>query len=152
MFFASLDWLYKHPKALVHHIPKFASDHSFLLLEDQVGLPPQARRFFLDKRYLDLPDFEQAVTIAWTSSHEGTKMFQVCENIKSYRIELLKLCKLHKMNSGLAIKELSGKLELLENTVGTRDWEEWHKLKKELANEYKKEVAYWFQKSRVQWL
>lgn len=105
-FFASPDWLYHHPKARVQHISKFASDHCFLVLDDQAPSHHQARRFFFDKRMLELPDFEKTVVQGWMSATEGTQMFQVCEKIKSCRLELLKLSKLHQMNSSRVIQEL----------------------------------------------
>lgn len=56
------------------------------------------------------------------------------------------------MNSGRTIREIKGRMEAMQTNGGARNWQEWQHLQGELAEEYKKEEAYWQQRSRVQWL
>lgn len=87
-FFASPEWHYNHPQAVVHHVPKQASDHCLLVLEDKLSGLKVGRRFQFDMRLLDLPDFEYVVSNAWNRHQEGTPMYQVCERIKMCRVAL----------------------------------------------------------------
>lgn len=50
-----------------------------------------AKRFYFDKRYLEVPNFEQVVHKACNSSQAGNPMFQVCKKIKELRVALLKM-------------------------------------------------------------
>lgn len=102
-FFVSHEWLYQCPNTIVHHINKQSSNHCLILLEDQLDKPSAAKRFYFDKRFLELLDFEKTVEQAWLTPQSGTPMFQVCARIKECRIGLLKLWNQHKMNSGKAI-------------------------------------------------
>lgn len=60
-FFAFLEWMVQNPHAMVSHIQKQASNHCLLLLDKDRGREKPPRRFYFDKRYLELPDFEQVV-------------------------------------------------------------------------------------------
>lgn len=89
-FFASLEWIYQFPNAVVHHIQKQASDHCLLILDDKPQAQHITRRFYFDKRFLDIPDVEKEIDNAWNTPQQGTLMFRVYERIKSCRISLLK--------------------------------------------------------------
>lgn len=64
-FFVSPEWLYQNPKTLVHRIHKQSSDNCLVLFEDRMDKPFSAKRFYFDKRLLELPDFGKVVTQAW---------------------------------------------------------------------------------------
>lgn len=79
-------------------------------------------------------------------------MFQVCKKIKELRVALLKMRGMQLLNSGKEIRELKGKMEAMQNARGDRDWLAWKQLQQKTGEEYRREEAYWHQKSRVQWL
>lgn len=69
-FFASPDWHYLFPKAMVHHVLKQSSDHRMLILEDnQVGHQVKAR-FQFDKRLLEALEFEEVVAMTWNEHQQ----------------------------------------------------------------------------------
>lgn len=112
-FFVSHDWLYNSPKAIVHHIQKQSSDHYLVLFKDQLDKLGFTKRFYFDKRFLDLVDFERTVEQDWFTPQIGTHMFQICAKIKACRLSLLKLRNQDKMNSGSSIKDIKEKMDIL---------------------------------------
>lgn len=90
---------------------KQTSDHCLLVLDNDPSSSRIKKRFYFAKRLLDIPEFESVMEKAWNSNQQGTPMFQVCGRIRNCRIELLKLKSLYHLNSGLAIREIKGKME-----------------------------------------
>lgn len=103
-FWPSPEWTLQYPNAKVHHIQKQTSDHSLLLLEDKPHDVPIVKRFYFDRKMLEVSDFAKTVTEAWTSHQEGFLMFQVSEKIKNYRMILLKLRRQHNCRMVLPIR------------------------------------------------
>lgn len=110
-FLASPEWTYQNPNFVVHHAQKQTSDHCLLMLENKPSRLHIAKRFYFDRRFLKVSDFEQVVNGAWNAQHFSTPMFQVCERIKSCGVALLKLRGKNKMNSDQDIMEINGKIE-----------------------------------------
>lgn len=69
-FFASLDWHYLFPKAVVHHVLKQSSDHCMLILENNHVAYHVKARFLFDKRFLEVQEFEEVVTKAWNAHQQ----------------------------------------------------------------------------------
>lgn len=59
--FASLEWIYQFPKAIVQHVQKQASDNCLLILEDKPLSQHISKRFYFDKRILEVPAFKEEV-------------------------------------------------------------------------------------------
>lgn len=129
---ASPEWLFHNPDTIVNHVHKQASDHSLLLMNTVKGQERSHKRFYFDKRYMDIPAFEQVVDHAWNRPQVGTPMFQVCNRIKECRMELLKLRGLHMLNSGQAISKLKNRMTEMQRAGGARNWQEWDHRQKEL--------------------
>lgn len=60
-FFASTSWHYQFPNAIVNYIQKQASDHILLILETKPNCQSRSKRFYFDKRFIELPGFEQTI-------------------------------------------------------------------------------------------
>lgn len=57
MFFASPEWTYQNPKAVVNHVQKQTSDHCLLRLEVRPSRLHTVKRFYFDRRFLEVPNF-----------------------------------------------------------------------------------------------
>lgn len=60
-FFVSPEWQYHFPNTVVHHISKKALDHCMSIMDTQPTKQLSPPRFFFDKRFLELPGFEEEV-------------------------------------------------------------------------------------------
>lgn len=150
--FISPKWSTQHPHVVVSHIPKQTSDHCLLLLNDKPQRQQAPKRFYFDKRFLELPNFEREVEQAWNIVQHGVPMYQVCSRIKCCRVALLKLKGQHILHSSVAINKIKGRMEKMQKEGNDRNWSEWKKLQGNLGEEYRKEEVFWQQKSRIQWL
>lgn len=121
-FLASPDWILQYHQATVTHVYMQSSDHTLLILEDKPHFHSPPRRFYFDKRFLDLPEAESVIDSAWNTSCQGTPMFQTCERIKLSRIGLLKLKGAHHLNSSRTIRDIKGKMEDMQKEGGNRNW------------------------------
>lgn len=97
-------------------------------MDTKGGRQHQARRFYFDKRMLEVPDFQQVVNQAWNIRQTGTPMFQVCARIKECRLALLKLRGMQNLNSSKAIRDIKGQMKDLQRVGGNRDWIMWNQL------------------------
>lgn len=57
-FFGAAQWLVDHPTAVVHHVERYASDHSLLMLDTKPDQRRWKTRFYFDKRWIHKPGFE----------------------------------------------------------------------------------------------
>lgn len=142
-FFASPEWHYLFPKAVVHHVLKQSSNHCLLILEDNPVGHRAKSRFQFDKRLLDDPEFEEVVENAWNDHQQGTPMYQLCGRIRSSGIALLKLKSMIHMNSAQAISGIKRKMETMQCEGRKRNWIEWKMLKQELGEQYRRGEVYW---------
>lgn len=64
-FFDSPEWIYQCPSDVVHHVQKQSSDHSLPMLDDMLSKQHTTRRFYFDRRFMKVSDFEKVGTGAW---------------------------------------------------------------------------------------
>lgn len=74
-FFASPGWTHQYPHAVVQNIQKQVSDHCMLILEAKPLDQKSKRRFYFDKRFLELPEVEKVIEHAWNSPCVGSPMY-----------------------------------------------------------------------------
>lgn len=125
------------------------SDHYLLLLDSKPQGQPTHKRFYFDKRLLELLKAENVISSAWNKTCRGTPIFQVTQRIKETRLALIKLHGAHQMNPGKAIREVKNRMEALQLLGGARDWNKWTYLQVQLDEAYKREEAFWHKKSRI---
>ncbi|GAA0170967.1 hypothetical protein LIER_43889 [Lithospermum erythrorhizon] len=96
----------------VTHLPMIGADHFPLLLNLEVPKNRVNRRFVFDKRWIKKEGCESTVKEAWSKRFQGSRWFQVCEQIKCVRQALIKWCKRHNFNSRVRIDELQVRIKL----------------------------------------
>lgn len=64
-FFGSAQWLLDHSTAMVQHVERHSSDHSFLIMDTHPAQSRRRVRFYFDKRWISKPGFEETVEKAW---------------------------------------------------------------------------------------
>lgn len=75
------------------------------------------------------------VNNVWNAHQQGTLIFPVCERINKCRLYLLELRRVHNMNSRKAIQDIKGKIEVMQEEGGTRNWTGWEQLQRDLGEE-----------------
>lgn len=82
-------------------------------MDTKGGRQHLAKRFYFDKRMMEIPEFKQVVDKAWNTRQLGTSMFQVCARVKECKIALLKMQGLQNLNSGKSIWDIKRQMEVL---------------------------------------
>ncbi|KAK6120408.1 hypothetical protein DH2020_045888 [Rehmannia glutinosa] len=151
-FFGSLDWLSNFPNAISQVNFRSSSDHCMICLDSSPFKKPLKKRFFFDKRWLHRERIDEVVQKSWCVDFSGVPMYRVQSKISECRIRLLKWSSNFRNLSNARMKLLNLDLDLERKKGGERDWNKWHKLKREMDVEYLQEEQYWKQKARIQWL
>lgn len=119
------------------HEEKQTFDHNLIKLVSDPEVNRVKKRLCFDQRWLQWREITEVVENGWQQEQAGTRIFQVCSKIKSYRLTLLKWSKGLMTNSGKQIQKLKLEMEELNRQRENRDWQTWDRLKMTLHGAYK---------------
>ncbi|KAI5334024.1 hypothetical protein L3X38_024157 [Prunus dulcis] len=116
--------------------------------------PWRRKGFFrFESMWTQHEDCESIIANAWNTSFTGMLMYQVCEKIKTTRIQLMQWQRSMFGTTKTEIQRVRSQLDVVwrqpnsENTTAT-----YHLLMSQLDSLLSREQAFWKQRSKVSWL
>lgn len=89
MFFGSAEWMVDFDKTVVQHILNQVSDHSMLMLYDNLQKQKMKSRFIFYTRWCSMRGCAKTVQNYWNIEVEGSRMFKFHNKLKYFRQGLL---------------------------------------------------------------
>ena len=154
------EWIQLFPSTRVRIIPFAPSDHHAIIVDCIHEAGQQTRRkhhFKFEAMWIKREGCEEVVRKAWEVPHEGTKMFQLCQKIKTCRMDLINWSKQGIFSLPSKIKGLRAKLSTIDSNIHDV-WQdhsrliERHSTRKELNFLISQEEVNWRQRLRISWM
>ena len=167
IFFARLDrgvstseWHLLLLDAYVRNLPFAFSDHHAVMVDFEARAersPPKKHLFRFEAAWITREGCEDVIREAWSLPQSGTRMFQLCQKIRSCRMALLQWSKNDVHSLPHQIKEAWAKLANYEANLQS-SWNDQEIMRdrnatrKTLNNLLTQEEIYWRQCSRISWM
>ncbi|GLT60633.1 hypothetical protein SLA2020_333910 [Shorea laevis] len=150
---ANSDWFQCYPHAQILHELKIGSDHSPLILCSNAFLKPPRKLFRFELKWTLENGYQECIQNGWQVHITGSEQYKVLGKLKNCRADLISWSKKLRGNPQGEIKLLHEQLDFMQNQE-PNDANMMHQkmLIHKLNDLWAKEEAYWFQRSRVNWI
>ena len=93
--FATVDWIISNPHYALRNLPILRSNHGPIILDFKVQQPFRKRPFRFEKMWLTHEGCKTLVQNAWSIYSQGSRAFQLHQNLKNVRKEFYSCIKMY---------------------------------------------------------
>lgn len=113
-FFGLAEWMVEKDIVKVSHILRQASNYSLLILDTQPLRRNTKSRFIFESQWIKNQTCDKLVQEAWSTVGRASRMFQVKQKLKCYKLSLLKWKREQRKNDRLKIELIQKEIECMQ--------------------------------------
>ncbi|GKV02210.1 hypothetical protein SLEP1_g14669 [Rubroshorea leprosula] len=150
---ANSAWQNLFPSTQVLHELRLGSDHCPLVLSTDAIPKPKGKRFRYEMQWELQDGFTEVIQQGWHKVTSGSSLFQLAKKLQSCKQTLKDWSKQHRSHKSSDVQFLLNELALLQQQpMDANNSRKQREIIQHIDKIWSEDEAYWFQRSRVNWL